>query len=128
MSDKDTEQLDKKESESELGAVADNNASEGQEADGILEDNDSEVSLGNMNLKAIYDIPVDISAVLGATSMSISELVKLGKGTVIKLDRKVGESIDIYVNNRIVAKGEVVIIENRIGITLTEIIKSHEAK
>ncbi len=79
---------------------------------------------GDINLKAVYDIPVQISVVLGKATMPINQLLKLGKGAVIELDRNVGEAIDIYVNNRLVAKGEVVIVENKIGITLTEVIKS----
>lgn len=78
----------------------------------------------DINLEAIYDIPVEISVVLGRTSMPVSNLLKLGRGAVVELDRKVGESLDIYVNERLVARGEVVIVENRIGVTLTEIIKS----
>jgi flagellar motor switch protein FliN/FliY len=77
-----------------------------------------------LNLEAVYDIPVQISVVLGTTQMPISQLLKLGRGSVIELDRNVGEAIDIYVNEKLVAKGEVVIVENRIGITLTEIIKN----
>lgn len=76
------------------------------------------------SLGAIYDVPVQVSAVLGKTSMPISQLIKLGRGAVLELDRKVGESIDVVVNNRLIAKGEIVIVEERIGITMTEIIKS----
>lgn len=76
------------------------------------------------SLGAIYDVPVQVSAVLGKTSMPISQLIKLGRGAVLELDRKVGESIDVVVNNRLVARGEVVIVDERIGITMTEIIKS----
>ncbi|MEZ5930545.1 MAG: flagellar motor switch protein FliN [Alphaproteobacteria bacterium] len=75
-------------------------------------------------LGAIYDVPVQVSAVLGKTSMPISQLIKLGRGAVLELDRKVGESIDVVVNNRLIAKGEIVIVEERIGITMTEIIKT----
>ncbi|MGI9416676.1 MAG: flagellar motor switch protein FliN [Geminicoccaceae bacterium] len=75
-------------------------------------------------LGAIYDVPVQVSAVLGKTSMPISQLIRLGRGAVLELDRKVGESIDVVVNNRLVARGEVVIVDERIGITMTEIIKS----
>lgn len=74
-------------------------------------------------LEAIYDIPVQVSAVLGKASMQVSQLLKLGRGAVVELDRKVGEAIDIYVNNRLVARGEVVIVEDRLGVTMTEIIK-----
>ncbi|MCL2673134.1 MAG: flagellar motor switch protein FliN [Alphaproteobacteria bacterium] len=75
-------------------------------------------------LEAVYDIPVQVSAILGKTNMQVNHLLKLGRGTVIELDRKVGESIDIYVNNRLVARGEVVVSEERLGITMTEIIKT----
>jgi flagellar motor switch protein FliN/FliY len=76
------------------------------------------------DLEAVYDIPVQVSAVLGKSSMQVSQLLKLGRGAVVELDRKVGEAIDIYVNNRLVARGEVVVVEDRLGITMTEIIKS----
>lgn len=76
------------------------------------------------DLEAVYDIPVQVSAVLGKTTMQVSQLLKLGRGAVVDLDRKVGEAIDIYVNNRLVARGEVVVVEDRLGITMTEIIKT----
>lgn len=76
------------------------------------------------DLEAVYDIPVKVSAVLGKTSMAVSNLLKLGRGDVVELDRKVGEAIDIYVNNRLVARGEVVVVEDRLGVTMTEIIKT----
>ncbi len=75
-------------------------------------------------LEAVYDIPVRVSAVLGKATMPVSDLLKLGRGAVVELDRKVGEAIDIYVNNRLVARGEVVVVEERLGVTMTEIIKS----
>ena len=77
----------------------------------------------NVSLEAVYDIPVQVSAVLGHTEMPVSQLLKLGRGAVVELDRKVGEPVDIYVNNRLVARGEVVIVEDKIGITMTEIIR-----
>jgi len=79
------------------------------------------------DLEAVYDIPVKVSAVLGKSTMQVSQLLKLGRGAVIELDRKVGEAIDIYVNNRLVARGEVVVIEDRLGVTMTEIIKTERA-
>ena len=78
-------------------------------------------------LEAVYDIPVRVSAVLGKATMPVSDLLKLGRGAVIELDRKVGEAIDIYVNNRLVARGEVVVVEDRLGVTMTEIIKSERS-
>jgi flagellar motor switch protein FliN/FliY len=76
------------------------------------------------DLEAVYDIPVQVSAVLGKSTMQVSQLLKLGRGAVVELDRKVGEAIDIYVNDRLVARGEVVVVEDRLGVTMTEIIKS----
>ena len=76
------------------------------------------------DLDAVYDIPVQVSAVLGRATMEISQLLKLGRGAVVELDRKVGEAIDIYVNNRLVARGEVVLVEDKLGVTMTEIIKA----
>ena len=78
-------------------------------------------------LEAVYDIPVQVSAVLGKSSMQVSQLLKLGRGAVVELDRKVGEAIDIYVNNRLVARGEVVVVEDRLGVTMTEIIKTERS-
>ncbi len=75
------------------------------------------------DLEAVYDIPVQVSAVLGRATMEVSQLLKLGRGAVVELDRKVGEAIDIFVNNRLVARGEVVVVEDRLGVTMTEIVK-----
>jgi len=75
-------------------------------------------------LEAVFDVPVKVSAILGRTRMDVGQLLKLGVGSVLELDRKVGEAIDIYVNNRLVARGEVVLVENKLGVTMTEIIKS----
>jgi flagellar motor switch protein FliN/FliY len=58
--------------------------------------------------------------------MSVAQLLKLNKGSVLELDRKVGEAIDIFVNNRLVARGEVVVVEDRLGVTMTEIIKTDD--
>ena len=76
------------------------------------------------DLEAVFDVPVRVSAVLGQAKMQVSDLLKMATGTVLELDRKVGEAIDIYVNNRLVARGEVVLVEDRLGVTMTEIIKS----
>ena len=76
------------------------------------------------DLEAVFDVPVTVSAILGKSSMEVSHLLKLGKGTVVELDRKVGEAIDIYVNDRLVARGEVVLVEDKLGVTMTEIIKA----
>lgn len=74
-------------------------------------------------LEPVFDVPVQVQAVLGRSSLEVNQLLKLGPGAVIELDRKVGEAIDIYVNNRLVARGEVVLVEDHLGVTMTEIIK-----
>ncbi len=79
------------------------------------------------DLEAVFDVPVQVSAVLGRARMEINDLLKLGPGTVLELDRKVGEAIDIYVNNRLVARGEVVLVEEKLGVTMTEIIKAERS-
>jgi flagellar motor switch protein FliN/FliY len=79
------------------------------------------------DLEALFDVPVRVSAVLGRTRMEVSDLLRLGPGAVLELDRKVGEAIDIYVNNRLVARGEVVLVEDKLGVTMTEIIKADRA-
>ncbi len=79
------------------------------------------------DLEAVFDVPVQVSAVLGRARMDVGELLKIGPGTVLELDRKVGEAIDIYVNNRLVARGEVVVIEEKLGVTMTEIIRAERS-
>ncbi len=81
-------------------------------------------SRGAADLEAVFDVPVQVSAVLGRAQMEVGDLLKLGPGTVLELDRKVGEAIDIYVNNRLVARGEVVLVEDKLGVTMTEVIKA----
>jgi flagellar motor switch protein FliN/FliY len=76
------------------------------------------------DLEAVFDVPVRMSVVLGRARMPVSSLLKLDVGTVIELDRQVGEAIEIYVNNRLVARGEIVLVEGRLGVTMTEIIKA----
>lgn len=83
---------------------------------------------GDVNIEAIYDVPVQVSAVLGRVTMSVGHLLKLGRGAVVELDRRVGESVDIYVNNRLVARGEIVVMEEHLGVTLTELIRSGPGK
>jgi flagellar motor switch protein FliN len=86
-------------------------------------DGDS-INRGAADLEAVFDVPVQVSAVLGSSRMEVGELLRLGPGTVLELDRKVGEAIDIYVNNRLIARGEVVLVEDKLGVTMTEIIKT----
>ena len=86
---------------------------------------DSEpLTRGAADLEAVFDVPVQVSAVLGRSRMDVGHLLNLCPGTVLELDSKVGEAIDIYVNDRLVARGEVVLVEDKLGVTMTEIIKA----
>ena len=82
-----------------------------------------EVKRTAADLEAVFDVNVNVSAILGKSTMEVSQLLKLGRGSIVELDRKIGEAIDIFVNDRLVARGEVVLVEDRLGITMTEIVK-----
>lgn len=94
----------------------------------VMQDEDhGQITRVAADLEAVFDVPVQVSAVLGRARMDVGELLRLGPGAVLELDRKVGEAIDIYVNDRLVARGEVVLVEERLGITMTEIVKGGQA-
>jgi flagellar motor switch protein FliN/FliY len=93
-------------------------------ADDIGYNEDEQAARIAADLEAVFDVPVQVSAVLGRSKMDVGELLRLGPGTVLELDRRVGEAIDIYVNNKLVARGEVVLVEDKLGVTMTEIIKA----
>lgn len=76
------------------------------------------------DLEAVFDVPVRVSVILGRSKVPVSDLLKMDVGTVFELDRQVGEAIEIYVNDRLIARGEIVLVENKLGVTMTEIIKA----
>ncbi len=76
------------------------------------------------DLEPVFDVPVRVSVILGRTKIPVAELLKMDVGTVVELDRQVGEAIEIYVNDRLIARGEIVLVENKLGVTMTEIIKA----
>lgn len=76
------------------------------------------------DLEAVFDVPVRISVILGRTRVPVANLLKMNVGTVVELDRQVGEAVEIFVNERLVARGEIVLVENRLGVTMTEIVKA----
>ncbi len=83
------------------------------------------------NYETILKIPVTVQVVLGSTSMPVASLMKLGRGAVISLDQRVGEPVNIVVNGRVVARGEVVVVDedsSRFGVSLTEIVNSSSAE
>lgn len=115
---------DNQEGTSELDEMAAEMArAEKEKSDQVAAENERADLLAK-ELEAVYDVPVQISAVIGRAHMPVNQLLKLGRGAIVELDRRVGESIDVFVNNRLVARGEVVVVDDRLGITMTEILKS----
>mgnify|MGYP005839296733 CR=1 FL=1 len=130
--------------ETENGAADDSpepqDAARGQEAGGVSFDELSGEAQGSAgeraddgqeqrtanDLEPVFDVPVKVQAVLGRSNLEVSQLLKLAPGAVLELDRKIGEAIDIYVNNRLVARGEVVLVEDHLGVTMTEIVKTEQ--
>jgi flagellar motor switch protein FliN/FliY len=106
--------------------LPDLNAADTPAIDDVGYNEDEQAARVAADLEAVFDVPVQVSAVLGRSKMDVGELLKLGPGTVLELDRRVGESIDIYVNYRLVARGEVVLVEDKLGVTMTEIIKAEK--
>ena len=104
--------------------LPDLNAADAPPIDDLAYNEDEQASRIAADLEAVFDVPVQVSAVLGRSKMDIGELLKLGPGAVLELDRKVGEAIDIYINSRLVARGEVGLVEENLGVTMTEMIKA----
>lgn len=75
------------------------------------------------SMAAVFDVPVKVQAILGGAKISINDLLNTRAGTVIELDRRVGEPVDVLVNGRLLARGELVLIDGALGVTLTEIAK-----
>lgn len=78
--------------------------------------------------QAVFDIPVKVKTVLGNSNIQVSDLLKLGKGALVELDRRVGEAVDIYANDRLIARGELIVVDGQLGVTMTEIIRSELKK
>jgi flagellar motor switch protein FliN/FliY len=89
----------------------------------VAENDQGETGEGKQKAEALYDVEIEVAAVLGTAHMPISQILKLGRGAVVELNRKVGEAIELYANNRLVARGEIVVVEDKLGVTMTEIIK-----
>ena len=74
--------------------------------------------------QAVYDVDVDVTAVLGTASLLVNQLLKLGRGAVVELGQNVGDPIDLRINNRLVGRGEVIVVEDRLAISITEMIQN----
>ena len=88
--------------------------------------NDKKGSQTAGSIDFLLDIPLEITIELGRTKMLINELLKLGQGSVVELEKLAGEKMDIFANQRLIAKGEVVVINDKYGVRLTEIISPME--
>lgn len=94
--------------------------------DELVENSDSAGSTEDVKLDAILDIPVHISMEIGRTQISIRNLLKLNQGSVVELDRLAGEPMDVLVNGTLIARGEVVVVNEKFGLRLTDIISPAE--
>jgi flagellar motor switch protein FliN/FliY len=79
-----------------------------------------------LNMDSLLDIPVEISVEIGRTKMAIGELLSLSKGSIIELNKIAGESVEIYVNDRLLGKGDIVVVNERLGVRITEIVTPKE--
>ncbi|MFM8700951.1 MAG: flagellar motor switch protein FliN [Hyphomicrobiales bacterium] len=84
---------------------------------------ETEAPISEGDLEAVLDVPITVTAILGTKRMAIADVVRLGAGSVLELERQVGEPIDLYVDGRLIARGEVVLADDRLAITMTEIVK-----
>ena len=96
------------------------------EFSGLTPGQNDDVESGVKNMQMLSDLSVDVNVRLGSTIMTIKELINLFPGSVVELDRMAGENCDLYVNDVIIGKGEVVVINDNFGLRITEIISSEE--
>lgn len=75
-----------------------------------------------LNLDSLLDVPIDISVEIGRTKMTIGELISLSKGSIIEVKKTAGEAVDIYVNGKLLGKGEVVVVNERLGVRVVKIV------
>jgi flagellar motor switch protein FliN/FliY len=99
------------------GAKADTRANQAPDANGPM---DSPRGPGGLGF--VMDVPVEVTVEIGRRSMKIAELLRIGPGSVLELDKAAGEPLDVYVNNRRIARGEAVVVGDRYGVRLTEVL------
>lgn len=106
--------------------MVDENDKKNEENGGSSLQNGESCNNGKCDMDLILDIPLDVTVELGKVKMLVNELLQLGQGSVIELSKQAGEPLDIYVNNKLVAKGEVVILDEKFGIRVSDIINPSE--
>jgi flagellar motor switch protein FliN/FliY len=82
------------------------------------------LQISEADLDPVLDVPITLTAILGRTQLPISDVLRLNTGSIVELDRAIGEPIDIFINRQLVARGEVVLIEDQLGITISELVSS----
>jgi flagellar motor switch protein FliN len=92
----------------------------------LARDSSSPVAPGDVNLEVVMDIPVTVSAEIGRTRIPIRSLLQLSQGSVVELDRLAGDPLDVFVNGTLIAHGEVVVVNEKFGIRLTDVISPSE--
>jgi len=101
---------------------------ESEENEEIAQDSEAQNSVeeleeqGQMNLDFILDIPLELSVELGKTKMLVNDLLQLGQGSIIELNKLAGESLEVYINHKLIARGEVVVVNEKFGVRLTDVI------
>lgn len=112
--------------EAEQGTEAPAADSAAQYSPDELKDGASAQANADVNLDLVLDIPVDVSLRVGSTNISIRDLVSLVEGSVVALDQDAGEPMDVLVNGRLIARGEIVIVDDQYGVRLTDVISPTE--
>ena len=102
------------------------NAEAAQPAEFEQMQDDSQPAGGDVNLEVILDVPVTLSMEVGRTRVPIRNLLQLNQGSVVELDRAAGEPLDVFVNGTLIAHGEVVVVNERFGIRLTDVVSPAE--
>jgi len=110
--------------ENEMDGQADNGGPEKASFDSF--ERSEPAAQGDVNLDLIVDVPVTLSMEVGRTAISIRNLLQLNQGSVVELDRVAGEPLDVFVNGTLVAHGEVVVVNEKFGIRLTDVISPSE--
>ncbi len=88
----------------------------------IQDSGEEDQEQGEMDLDFILDIPLELSVELGKTKMLVNDLLQLGQGSIIELNKLAGESLEVYINHKLIAKGEVVVVNEKFGVRLTDVI------
>ncbi|HLK35899.1 MAG TPA: flagellar motor switch protein FliN [Polyangiaceae bacterium] len=110
-----------------MGADADTNGAKAETRAHATPDMNADGPRTGGSLAFVMDVPVEVTVEIGRRSMKIADLLRIGPGSVLELDKAAGEPLDIYVNNRRIARGEAVVVGDRYGVRLTEVVAFDEA-